>query len=349
METRVLHITDVDDREEIKEAADMLRAGELVIFPTETVYGLGADGLNEEAIDKIFAAKGRPKDNPLILHIADPEQVLDLVKVIPPKGKDCMDMFWPGPLTLIFERSEIVPDGVTAGADTVAIRMPSHPIAHAILKEAYIPVAAPSANTSGRPSPTRLSHVLEDMKGKVPIIVDSGDSNVGIESTVLDVTVDPPVIYRPGGVTKEDLEAILGEVDIDRTTIDASNPAVPKSPGQKYRHYAPKGDGTLFAGDLKNVAKEINRRLAETEPSKRTAVLCTTETKDAYEGMDLLIDMGSRENLEEVAHDLFDSLRRCDEEDIDVLFVEGFDFRGLGVGIMNRLLKACGGKVVLGL
>ena len=349
METKVLHIDTIDEREKIKEAADLLRAGELVIFPTETVYGLGADGLNDEAVDKIFAAKGRPKDNPLILHIADPEQVLDLVKVIPPKGKDCMDMFWPGPLTLIFERSEIVPDSITAGSETVAIRMPSHPIAHEILKEASIPVAAPSANTSGRPSPTRLSHVLEDMKGKVPIIVDSGDSYVGIESTVLDVTVDPPVIYRPGGVTKEDLEAIIGEVGIDETTIDATNHAIPKSPGQKYRHYAPKGDATLFGGDLKNIVKEINRRIAETEPSERTAVLCTTETKEAYEGMDLLIDMGSREQLETIAHDLFDSLRKCDEESIDVIFVEGFDFRGLGVGIMNRLLKACGGKVVLGL
>ena len=260
-----------------------------------------------------------------------------------------MDVFWPGPLTLIFERSKKVSDSVTAGADTVAIRMPSHPIAHAILEAAAVPVAAPSANTSGRPSPTRLAHVLEDMDGKVPLIVDSGDANVGIESTVLDVTVDPPMIYRPGGVTKEDLEAIIGEVAVDETTIDADNDAVPKSPGQKYRHYAPKGDATLFAGDLKNIAKEINRRLAEAEPGVRTAVLCTTETKDLYEGMDLLVDMGSREQLEDVAHNLFESLRRCDEEDIDLLFVEGFDFRGLGVGIMNRLLKSCGGKVVLGL
>ena len=161
--------------------------------------------------------------------------------------------------------------------------------------------------------------------------------------------MDPPVIYRPGGVTKEDLEAIIGEVGIDETTIDATNHAIPKSPGQKYRHYAPKGEATLFAGDLKNIAKEINRRVKEADPGKRTAVLCTTETKDLYEGMDLLVDMGSRRQLEAVAHNLFESLRRCDEEDIDLLFVEGFDFRGLGVGIMNRLLKACGGKVVLGL
>lgn len=349
METKVLHINDEKDREKIQEAARLLREGELVIFPTETVYGLGGNGLDEGAVDKIFRAKGRPKDNPLILHVADPEQVLDLVKVIPPKGKDCMDVFWPGPLTLIFERSEKVSDSVTAGANTVAIRMPSHPIAHAILEAAAVPVAAPSANTSGRPSPTRLAHVLEDMDGKVPLIVDSGDANVGIESTVLDVTVDPPMIYRPGGVTKEDLEAIIGEVAVDETTIDVDNDAVPKSPGQKYRHYAPKGDATLFAGDLKNIAKEINRRVKEADPGKRTAVLCTTETKDLYEGMDLLVDMGSRRQLEAVAHNLFESLRRCDEEDIDLLFVEGFDFRGLGVGIMNRLLKACGGKVVLGL
>lgn len=348
METKVLHITDAEDAEAIEEAADFLRRGELVIFPTETVYGLGADGLNPEAAEKIFAAKGRPKDNPLILHIAEADQVLDLVTHIPPKAKDCMDMFWPGPLTLIFERSDAVPDAITAGGDTVAIRMPSHPIAHAILKAAKIPVAAPSANTSGRPSPTRLSHVWEDMRGKVPLIVDSGDAAVGIESTVLDVTVDPPMIYRPGGVTKEDLEAIIGEVAIDETAIDAENGGIPKSPGQKYRHYAPRGEATLFAGSLANIAKEINRRLSEAE-GVRTAVLATTETVDLYEGADLLIDMGSREDLESVAHNLFENLRRCDEEEIERIFVEGFEFRGLGVGIMNRLLKACGGKVVLGL
>lgn len=348
MKTKVIKINTIEEIEKIEEAASHLKAGDLVVFPTETVYGLGADGFNQEAVNKIFEAKGRPKDNPLILHIAEADQVLDLVKVIPPIAKDCMDVFWPGPLTLIMERSKKVPDYITAGLETVAIRMPSHPIAHEILKEAMIPVAAPSANTSGRPSPTRLSHVLEDMDGKASIVVDGGDADWGIESTVLDVTNERPIILRPGGVTKEDLEAIIGPVDVDETTIKTEEGTVPKSPGQKYRHYAPKGEATLFAGNLKNVAKEVNRRIKD-NPQKKIAVLATLETKDMYEGMDLLIDMGSREHLEEIAKNLFDCLRKCDEEEIEIIYVEGFEFHDLGVGIMNRLLKACGGKVVLGL
>lgn len=348
METKVIKIESPNEIDKVQEAAQHLKEGHLVVFPTETVYGLGAHGLNSEAIDQIFLAKGRPKDNPLILHIAETEQVLDLVKVIPPIAQDCMDLFWPGPLTLIMERSKIVPDSITAGLDTVAIRMPSHPIAHAILKEANIPVAAPSANTSGRPSPTRLSHVLEDMNGKVQVIVDGGEADWGIESTVLDVTGKRPMILRPGGVTKEDLEAILGPVDVDETTIKTEEGLVPKSPGQKYRHYAPKGECTLFAGNLTNVAKEVNKRIQENS-DKKIAVLATSETKDMYEGMDLLIDMGSREELGEVAKNLFDCLRKCDEENVEIIYAEGFEFHDLGVGIMNRLLKACGGKVVLGL
>lgn len=348
METKVIKITSPKEMDKVKEAAQHLREGHLVVFPTETVYGLGANGLDKEAIEQIFVAKGRPRDNPLILHIAEMDQVLDLVKVIPPIAQDCMDLFWPGPLTLIMDRSKLVPDEITAGLETVAIRMPSHPIAHAILKEAQVPVAAPSANTSGRPSPTRLSHVLEDMDGKVEVIVDGGEADWGIESTVLDVTGERPMILRPGGVTKEDLETIFDQVDVDETTIKTEEGIVPKSPGQKYRHYAPEGDCYLFAGNLTNVAKEVNRRIGE-NPGKKIAVLATTETKDMYEGMDLLIDMGSREELDKVAKNLFDCLRKCDEEGVELIFAEGFDFNGLGVGIMNRLLKACGGKVVLGL
>lgn len=348
MKTEILKIESENESEPIERAAEFLRDGKLVVFPTETVYGLGANGLDKEAVAKIFEAKERPQDNPLILHIAEQEQVLDLVKYVPPKAKDLMDMFWPGPLTMIFERSEIVPNEITAGLDTVAIRMPSHPIAHAILKKANIPVAAPSANTSGKPSPTRLSHVLTDMDGKVDMIVDGGLANWGIESTVLDITADPPVILRPGGVTKEDLELFLGEIEVDQTTIEAEAGTIPKSPGQKYKHYAPDAEAYLFAGNLDNVAKEVNKRIKEYGDG-RTAVLCTDETKDLYEGAALVISMGSRNNLEEVAQNLFDSLRTCDQEHVDIIFVEGFELQGLGMGIMNRLLKACGGKVVLGL
>ncbi|MDO5037557.1 MAG: L-threonylcarbamoyladenylate synthase [Tissierellia bacterium] len=348
METQVIKIESLDEKDKIHQAATALGQGKLVVIPTETVYGLGAHGLREDSVKGIFEAKGRPQDNPLILHVANQDQVLDLVQAIPPAAKDCMDMFWPGPLTLIFKRSKIVPDLVTAGLETVAIRMPSHAIAHAILEEAAIPVAAPSANTSGRPSPTRVSHVLEDLDGKVDMIVDGGFTDVGIESTILDVTVDPPTILRPGGVTKEDLEDLLGTVAEDTSHYDAESGTVPKSPGMKYRHYAPQADTTVFAGNIENVAKEINRRIQENKGEK-VAVLCTTETQALYQGAHLLLDMGSRSHLEEVAKNLFNSLRACDEAGVDRIYVEGFDFEGLGVGIMNRLLKASGGKVVFGL
>lgn len=348
METKLIKITDTSQAEEIGEAASALAEGKLVVIPTETVYGLGAHGLKEDAIRAIFEAKGRPQDNPLILHVADQDQVLDLVQAIPPAAQDCMDLFWPGPLTLIFKRSKLVPDAVTAGLDTVAIRMPSHPIAHAILEEARIPVAAPSANTSGRPSPTRISHVMEDLDGKVDLVVDSGPSQVGIESTILDVTQEVPTILRPGGVTKEDLEAILDRVEEEATNLEADTGMVPRAPGMKYTHYAPKAQTTVFAGNLENIAKEINKKIEENK-GEDIAVLCTTETQDLYEGAYLLIDMGSRKHLDQVAQNLFDSLRACDEAQVDRIFVEGFEFSGLGVGIMNRLLKAAGGKVIFGL
>ncbi|MDO5301450.1 MAG: L-threonylcarbamoyladenylate synthase [Tissierellia bacterium] len=348
METKILTIQSAEDGAAIAEAAEALKSGKLVIFPTETVYGLGADALNETAVDGIFTAKGRPRDNPLIVHIAHEDQVLDLVSVIPPKGKDCMDIFWPGPLTLIFNRSELVPNYVTAGLDSVAIRMPDHPVARSILQEANIPVVAPSANTSGRPSPTTADHVVEDMMGKVDLIIDGGHTGVGIESTVLDVTVDPPMILRPGGITREDLEAIIGPVDMDETILPSDSSIIPKSPGQKYKHYAPRGEAYVFAGNIIGIAGEINRRVRESG-SKKTAVLATTETLELYRGMDLLVNMGSRDNLKEVAHNIFDALRCCDDEGMEVIFIEGFELEGMGVSIMNRLLKAAGGKVILGL
>lgn len=347
METKILNAKSDKENLDLQEAADIIKNDGLVVFPTETVYGLGANGLSPKAIRKIFEAKNRPQDNPLILHISDQEQVLDLVKAIPPMAQDCMDMFWPGPLTLIFERSDLVPDEITAGLDTVAIRMPSNPIARKLIATAGVPIAAPSANLSGKPSPTRLSHVLMDMDGKVDLIIDGGETERGIESTVLDVSETPPMILRPGSITKEDLEVLLGEVGQDKSTIDTEAGMVPKSPGQKYKHYAPKAEAILFAGDLENVAKEVNRRIQEEH--RKVAVLATTETKDLYEGADVLIDMGSREHLEEVAKNLYNSLRECDEQEVDIIFVEGFEFHDLGVGIMNRLLKACGGKVVMGL
>lgn len=348
MKTKILKIDSPDEREKIEEAAQALKDGALVVIPTETVYGLGADGRKKETVEKIFKAKGRPQDNPLILHIAEESQVEDLVEEIPQAARDCMTLFWPGPLTMIFQKKPWIPDEVTAGLDTVAIRMPSHPIAHEILKAAGIPVAAPSANLSGRPSPTKAIHVAEDLDGLVDLIVDSGPTDVGIESTVLDVTVDPPMILRPGGVTLEELKTILGKVKVDRSGMDANSKLTPKSPGQKYKHYAPKAECILFAGNLTNVAKEVNRRIRENRTAK-IAVMATEETMELYEGASLLLNMGPRSDLKVVAHNIFDQLRYCDEMGMDIIYVEGFEFSGMGMGIMNRLLKACGGKVVLGL
>lgn len=351
METKVLKLESPTDQEVIEKGAMIIKNGGLVAFPTETVYGLGANGLDQEAVCKIYEAKGRPSDNPMILHISSREMLEKLVRDIPKAAEDCMDMFWPGPLTMIFFKKDIIPEKVCAGLDTVAIRMPSDSFARNLIERSGVPIAAPSANTSGRPSPTKASHVLEDMAGKIDLIVDGGPTEVGIESTVLDMTVNPPMLLRPGGVTLEDLKALLGEVDVDPALLGGKPKEVlhPKSPGQKYKHYAPKAECLLFAGNLKNVAKEVDKRIKE-NPNKKIAVLATEETLDLYrEKPYLMINMGSREHLQEIAHNIFNALRECDEAEVDLIYVEGFSFQGMGQGIMNRLLKACGGKVVLGL
>lgn len=336
------------DKTYLKKISDTLREGGLVVLPTETVYGLGGNGLNKRACKKIYEAKGRPSDNPLILHIAENSQLDPLVAEIPDVAKKCMEKFWPGPLTIIFKRSDLIPDEATGGLETVAIREPSNEIAHAILKAVDFPVAAPSANLSGRPSPTKVEHVIEDLNGRVDIIVDGGHSVVGIESTVLDVTVDPPMILRPGKITLEDLREIDENIRIDNATIDAKSGEIPKSPGQKYRHYAPRAEAICFGGRLDKVVNEIKKNIEENK-DKKIAVLATDETYDEYKNLDikLLINLGSRENLEEVAANLFDALRRCDDENVDIIFAEGFELRGIGLSIMNRLLKACSGKVVM--
>ena len=336
------------DKIYLKKISQTLRDGGLVVLPTETVYGLGGNGLNKRACKKIYEAKGRPSDNPLILHIAENSQLDPLVAEIPDVAKKCMEKFWPGPLTIIFKRSDLIPDEATGGLETVAIREPSNEIAHAILKAVDFPVAAPSANLSGRPSPTKVEHVIEDLNGRVDIIVDGGHSVVGIESTVLDVTVDPPMILRPGKITLEDLREIDENIRIDNATIDAKSGEIPKSPGQKYRHYAPRAEAICFGGRLDKVVNEIKKNIEENK-DKKIAVLATDESYDEYKNLDikLLINLGSRENLEEVAANLFDALRRCDDENVDIIFAEGFELRGIGLSIMNRLLKACSGKVVM--
>lgn len=346
METRIIKIEDIDiENSDMEEAADLIKSGEVVAFPTETVYGLGADGLNEEAVKKIFQAKGRPQDNPLILHVDSLEMLKRLVVEIPKDAYLCMDKFWPGPLTMLFKRTDIVPDIITAGLDTVAIRMPSHPIALELIERSGTPIAAPSANTSGRPSPTRASHVIQDMDGKIAMIIDGGETGVGLESTVLDLTDDIPMILRPGGVTLEDLKEFLPQVTIDPGLLEGTmDHIIPRSPGQKYRHYAPKALMILFSGHEDKVIEEIIERAKREESGgKRVGLLVTEENRHKYP-LENIVVMGSSMDKNTIAHDLFDAIRKLDEMDVDIILCESVEEDQIGMAIMNRLLKAAGGN-----
>lgn len=349
MNTKVVTITDknhVKD-EELLEAAQILRDGGLVAFPTETVYGLGANALNEEAAKKIYAAKGRPSDNPLIAHISSMKELPALVSEIPEAGRRLAEKFWPGPLTMIFPKSGLVPYGTTGGLDTVAVRMPSDPVANRLIRLAGVPVAAPSANTSGRPSPTKAEHVIEDMNGKIEMILDGGEVGIGVESTIVDVSGPVPTLLRPGAVTVEMLRDTLGTVEIDPAILGPMKADVkPKAPGMKYRHYAPKAEMTLVEGDPLKVAEYINRGVETALAEGKTAgVICTEESRDRYRSGILQV-IGSREHEETVAHNLFAVLREFDELNVDCIFSESFSGNQLGQAIMNRLCKAAGYHIV---
>lgn len=347
MDTRILKIdSDNIDKEKIQEAAKVIRDGELVAFPTETVYGLGANGLDEVAVQKIYRAKGRPSDNPLILHISSLEEIGPLVEDIPPIAYRCMEKFWPGPLTMIFKRSKIIPDIITGGLDTVAIRMPDHPIASRFIKASGVPIAAPSANTSGRPSPTKADHVIEDMQGKIPMIIDGGSTGIGLESTVLDMSIDTPMILRPGGITIEELRKIIPDISLDRSIVQKD--AVPKSPGQKYRHYAPKAEMILFTGDIESMVREINKYADDyISRGKKVGIISTYETKDRYNDDNKLVAIcGSRKEPESIAVNLFSVIRGFDSSDVDIILAEGVSIDNIGMAIMNRMLKAAGGKII---
>lgn len=323
------------DDASIRRAAALLRAGELVAFPTETVYGLGADALNGEAAARIFAAKGRPADNPLIAHIAGESGLAGLIA-----GEPCacaralMRAFWPGPMTLIFPKSPRVPREVTAGLDTVAVRMPSHPVARALISAAQTPIAAPSANRSGRPSPTTAAHVLEDMEGRIPLILDGGPCEVGLESTVVDVTGARPRILRPGGVTLEMLEGVVGDVDVDEGVLhqlQAGSQA--RSPGMKYKHYAPKGEVTIVTGP--RAAQEIARLYDAADG--RAAILAFSQA-----------DYGARRvyRLKNAPGELFAALRQLDEDGMETIYAEDVPTTGVGLAVMNRLMRAAAFRVV---
>lgn len=326
----------------LKEAGEIIRAGGLVAFPTETVYGLGADAMNSEAAARIYAAKGRPSDNPLIVHISDMEQVDLVAKEVPEKAKQIMEAFWPGPLTIILNKKESVPDGTTGGLATVAIRMPSHPDARALIRESRRVIAAPSANISGRPSPTTAAHVLEDMDGKIPMILDGGPVGIGIESTIVDMTGEIPVILRPGYITKAMLEEVVGQVQVDPAVAGRTmqKNVVAKAPGMKYRHYAPKGSLTLVEGPQDAVIQKINALAEEKiQQGYRVGIIGTDETIDSYRS-GIRRSIGSRQHPESVAANLYAILRECDEQNLDFIYSESFFEAGLGNAIMNRMLKA---------
>lgn len=330
--------------EALKEAGQIIREGGLVAFPTETVYGLGADAMNAEAAAKIYAAKGRPSDNPLIVHIVDMEQVDMLAKEIPEAAKKIMEAFWPGPLTIILNKRDEVPDGTTGGLKTVAIRMPSHPDAQALIRESGRVIAAPSANTSGRPSPTTAAHVMEDMQGRIPMILDGGPVGIGIESTIVDMTGEVPMILRPGYITQEMLENVVGTVKVDPAVSGRKmqKNVVAKAPGMKYRHYAPKGKLTLVEGPQEKVVEKINTLASEKEQQGfRVGIIGTDETIADYH-IDCKKSIGSRENPDSVAANLYAILRECDELELDYIYSESFFEKGLGNAIMNRMLKAAG-------
>lgn len=345
MKTIITRVLDIDNinLNELDKQAKLLREGKTVIFPTETVYGLGANALDEQAVKKIYEAKGRPSDNPLIVHIYKKEEVYELAKDISKKAEDVMQKFWPGPITLILNKKNIVPYKTSGGLDTVAIRMPSHKIAREIIRMAGIPIAAPSANISGRPSPTKAEHVYEEMNERVDGIVLGGDCDFGLESTVVDFTSEIPMILRPGSITKEDLEKVIGNVILDPSLEKKEDNKKAKAPGMKYTHYSPNADVYIVSGKKEDVFQKINNLVVENqEKGLKVGVMCLSQNKKMYSGE--VIGLGN--TLEEIARNLFDVLREMDKIGVDRVYSEAFTTEGLGQAIMNRLVKSAGYKII---
>lgn len=336
------------DREEeaLRKAGNIIRQGGLVAFPTETVYGLGGDALNRESSRRIYEAKGRPSDNPLIVHICRFEDIAEIVSDVPEEAVKIAAAFWPGPLTMILHKSDRVPYETTGGLDTVAVRLPSHPVARKLIEYSGGYVAAPSANISGRPSPTEAKYVTEDMEGRIDMILDGGAVGIGLESTIVDLTVTPPQILRPGYVTQEMLSNVLGKVDTDVTILQRNSGQAPKAPGMKYRHYAPKGELTIVEGNPELVAAYMNRQAANArERGERTGIIGTRERMAQYQA-DVVKCLGDRADEESIARNLYSVLRQMDEEQVTRIYSESFASQGFGQAIMNRLLKAAGYRVV---
>ena len=341
---------------QLQEAINLIRNDEIVAFPTETVYGLGGSAFSETAVRKIYEAKGRPSDNPMIVHISDLEMLSGIVKVIPDNIRKLCERFWPGPLTILFEKSEKIPDIVTAGLNTVAVRMPSHPIALALIKRLGIPIAAPSANISSRPSPTKAEHVFDDLQGKIPLIIDGGSCNVGVESTVIDVKKGHSVILRPGGVNLEDLRSYLPMIEVfNDKNKEISRDFRPPTPGLKYKHYSPKAEIVLVEGSKKFLEKNIVSLYSKYHLQKNiigilhthkniqipSEILDDPKCKIIYLGLSNSdIDSDSLTNADKIAEGLFSTLRAVDNQKIDLVIVEGISEKKIGLAVMNRLRKA---------
>ena len=345
-EIEKLNLEAIDDKI-IAKAAAIIRDGGLVAFPTETVYGLGADAMQASAAKKIYEAKGRPSDNPLIVHIADVSALRNLTDEVPGKAVKLAKAFWPGPLTMIVKKSAAVPYETTGGMDTVAVRMPNHPIALALIAASGTYIAAPSANTSGRPSPTAAEHVMTDLNEKIPLILDGGSVGIGIESTIIDLTEETPMILRPGYITQEMLQEVLGEkVCMDPGIIASDSTRKPKAPGMKYKHYAPKADLVLVEGETDKVVARINELVREKQQlGQKVGVIATDETFLRYEA-DHVVSIGAREDEDAIARHLYKILREFDDWNVDAIYSESFATPRIGQAIMNRLLKAAGHQVI---
>ncbi|MGN2339594.1 L-threonylcarbamoyladenylate synthase [Clostridium cagae] len=347
MNTNIIKIDNIiDDEEKMKEAAQIIKDGGIVAFPTETVYGLGSDALNEDAVKKIFIAKGRPQDNPLIVHVAS-KNIQSLVEDIPDIAQRLIDKYWPGPLTLILKKKSIIPDMTSANLDTIGIRMPNNEIALKLIEMSNTVIAAPSANISGRPSPTDVERCIDDLSGRVDCIVGGKKSDIGLESTILDCTVNPPIVLRPGGITLEMLKEIDNRIEIDGAIMKKSTDDLkPKAPGMKYRHYAPKAKVKIISGERKKTIEKIKEIVDYyIDNNKKVCILTIQENEKEY-NKGIKVVLGSRENLLMVAQNLFESLRKCDDLGADVILAEAYEEKGVGIAIMNRLNKAAGFNII---
>ena len=352
METKILKIRQEsglfspEEEAGLRLAGEVIKGGGLVAFPTETVYGLGGDALNPESARKIYAAKGRPSDNPLIIHICRFEDMRGIVREVPREAEIIADVFWPGPITMILPKAENVPYETTGGLDTVAVRFPSHPVARKLIAYGGGYIAAPSANISGRPSPTAARHVTEDMNGRIEMILDAGDAGIGLESTILDLTSRKPVILRPGFVTREMLDRVLGKVDTDAAIVSPDSGQAPKAPGMKYRHYAPSAELVVVDGEMDVVVDEINRLSREKEDAGcSVGIIATEETVGRYRTGDIKC-VGTRADESTVASHLYGILREFDRDGVEYIYSEAFAAEGIGSAVMNRLLKAAGHHVL---